>query len=105
MVIVQLRDGKTNYALYADLGASGDLVVAGHDLSGWQDDSFGRSEYEYVYTVRAAAVPRVCELLGVARDALLGGVQGLLAPHGVAASTTWRAWLQAHDVPYEFAVR
>ena len=105
MVIVQIRDGKTSYALYADLRASGDLVVAGHDLSKWQEDSFGRDEYEYFYTVRADAVTRVCEALGVERAGLLDALQSLLAPHGVSASTAWRTWLQTHDMPYEFAVR
>jgi len=105
MVIVQIRDGKTSYALYADLRGNGDVVVAGHDLTRWQADSYGGDEYEYFYTVRAHAVPRLCELLAVGRAGVLEGIQGLLAPHGAAASTAWRAWLQAHDVPYEFAVR
>src|SRR5687768_3913936 len=105
MVIVQVSDGKTSYALYADLRDSGDLVIAGHDLSASLADSVGRDEYEYFYTVRAGAVPRVCELLGVERAALLDALRGLLAPHGVAASPTWRTWLQTHDVPYEFSVR
>lgn len=105
MVIVQIRDEKASYALYADLRPSGDLVVAGHDLTRWRAESFGGDEYEYFYTVRTAAVARLCEQLGVERAGLLDALHALLSPHGVSASTAWRAWLQAHDVAYEFAVR
>lgn len=90
MVIVQIRDGKTSYALYADRRGNGDVVIAGHD---------------HFYTVRAAAVPRLCGELGVEPAGVLDGIRALLEPHGVAASAAWRAWLQAHDVAYEFAVR
>ena len=102
MVIVQIRNGEASCAMSAELRPDGDLVVSGHDLSG---DSAGHDDYEYVYTVRTDAVPRMCELLAVDRGELVDGLQRLLVPHGVAASAAWRTWLKAHDVPYELTVR
>ena len=64
----------------------------------------GRSEYEYFYTVKAKHVPRVCEVLGVTEASVLAAVRALLAPHGIRASTMWRAWLQANDVAWVFSV-
>jgi hypothetical protein len=103
MVIVDIRDGKTSFALYADLSRDGDLVIAGRDHKPELDA--GADAYEYLYTVGADAVPRVCELLGVDDGSLLDGVLLLLAPHGVAASAHWRSWLNRHQVPYGFSLR
>lgn len=105
MVIVDIRDGKTSFALYADLSRDGDLVIAGRDHKPGLDAQAGTDAYEYLYTVGADAVPRVCELLGVDAGSLLDGVQLLLAPHGVAASAHWRSWLNHHQVPYAFSLR
>lgn len=98
MMIVQVRDGEVSCSLSAELRPSGDLVIIGRDLSVERDS-------EYVYSVRAAIVPRLCELLDVEAGELVDGLQRLLAPHGVAASTTWRTWLKAHDVAYELTIR
>jgi hypothetical protein len=98
MVIVQAREGHASCSLSADLRPSGDLAVTGHDLSVERDS-------EYVYTIRAAAVPRLCERLDVEAGELVDGLRRLLAPHGVAAGTMWRTWLKAHDVPYELTIR
>jgi len=103
MVIVDIRAGRTSFALYADVSRDGDLVIAGRDHKPGLDAQ--ADAYEYLYTVGADAVPRVCELLGVDARALLDGVQQLLAPHGVAASAHWRSWLNQHQVPYRFSLR
>ena len=108
--IVRIREGGTHYTLSATIDAAGDLVLAGHDLSAWLKDHgermFGRAdEYEYYYRVAAAQLPRVCERLGVPRRNLLGAIRALLAPHGITASTAWKAWLQAAGIPYDFTVR
>jgi len=91
-------------ALRVERAADGDLVIRGHDRSGWIEQRIGRRDYEYRYTVKAKHVPRVCERLGVAADGLLPAVRALLAPHGDQASALWRAWLQAHDVAWVFSV-
>jgi hypothetical protein len=98
MVIVQIRDGQASYALSAELRPSGDVTVTGHEHRAEHDA-------EYVYTIRAAVVPRLCELLDVEAGELVAGLQRLLAPHGLAAGATWRTWLKAHDVPYELTIR
>lgn len=98
MVIVQVRDGQASCTLSAELWPAGDLVVTGRDVSAERDS-------EYVSTIRAAAVPGLCELLDVEAGELVSGLQRLLAPHGLVASTTWRTWLKAHDVPYELTIR
>ena len=104
MVIVEIRDDHTDYSLLGERTVEGDLVVSGYDRSSWLEARIGRSEYEYFYTVKAKHVPRVCGLLGATEDELLAAVRALLAPHGINASATWRAWLQANDVPWVFSV-
>ena len=111
MMIVDLRDTQMDHSLYAEVTDDGDLVVSGRDRSSWLVDRIGRDEYAYFYTVRAKHVPRLCEQLGLGTaggaggdDALLAAVRALLAPHGVAASAMWRAWLQANDVAWVFSV-
>jgi hypothetical protein len=104
MVIIKIRDDHTDYSLLAELTVDGDLVVSGCDCSSWLAAHMGRSEYEYFYTVKAKHVPRVRALLGATEDELLAAVRALLAPHGIRASTTWRAWLQANDVAWVFSV-
>jgi hypothetical protein len=105
MVIVELRSAGINYTLSADIRANGDLVLEGHDLSAWLEESLGRDEYEYFYTVRAHEVSRLRELFGAGEDDLLERIRDLLAPEGIAASKSWRAWLKGHGIPYTFAVR
>jgi len=108
MVIFELRDTWMDYSLYAEVTAIGDLVVSGRDHSSWLIDRIGRGEYAYFYTVRAKYVPRLCAQLGLGDggtdDALLAAVRALLAPHGVAATAMWRAWLQANDVAWVSSV-
>lgn len=104
MIVVELRRDRLDYSLIAEITDDGDLVVSGYDRSSWLAEQIGRGEYEYFYTVKAKHVPRVCELLGVSEAGLLAAVRELLAPHGIAASTAWRAWLQANDVAWVFSV-
>ena len=105
MVIAELHDEHTDFSLHAEVTADGDLRIGGCDRSSWLASRIGRSEYQYVYTVRAKHVPRLCALLGVStcEDELLAAVRALLGPHGVTASLTWRAWLQANDVAWVFS--
>jgi hypothetical protein len=106
MVIFELHTADTSYALHAELTDDGDLVVGGSDHSSWLAERIGRRDYEYGYTVKAKHVARLRALLGVdpRDDELLDAVRALLAPQGIAASTTWRAWLQANDVAWVFSV-
>ena len=96
MVIVHARDGQATSSLSADLRPTGDLAIT---------DVHVERDAEYVYTIRAAAVPRLCELLDVEVGELISGLERLLAPHGMTAGTAWRTWLKAHDVPYELTIR
>jgi hypothetical protein len=102
--IVDIRDGRTNYALSASLNAEGDLVVSGSDLSRWAKDALATDEYEYFYVVKAAHLARLCAALGADCEALLGRIRHQLAPHGYHASTAWKTWLNEHGIPYEFSV-
>jgi hypothetical protein len=104
MTIVKVREGQTNYQLVASRNPGGDFVVAGYDTSPWVQDTFSTDEYEYFYVVKAQEVPRVCAALGTTEDALFEQVRALLAPHGIAASTQWKAWLTAQGIPFEFSV-
>ena len=104
VTIVNIRDGRTNYALSASLDAQGDLVLSGSDLSSWAKDAFSTDEYEYFYVVKAVHLAQRCTALGAAREQLLARIRDELAPHGYRASTAWKAWLVEHSIPYEFSV-
>jgi hypothetical protein len=106
MVIVEQRGNGIHYTLSAEIHTNGDLVLEGHDLSAWLEESLGRDEYEYRYTVRASDVPRVRALVGADSEAeLLERIKELIAPNGISASKAWKAWLRGHHIPYAFGVR
>jgi hypothetical protein len=104
VVIVKIRDERTNYVLNGSVNQGGDLVLAGSDLSPSIKEMFDTDEYEYFYVVKAHEVKRVCAALGADAAGLLERVRDQLAPHGITASTAWKAWLTAHGIPYEFSV-
>lgn len=110
--IVAIRTDKKKYWLRVRLEKNGDLVLEGQDLSPGLEEMFGRDEYEYWYTVKAAAVPKLLETLGGANGLLGRPTERSIAavlrerfgePHGISASTEFKAWCKAHDVPYTFA--
>lgn len=105
MLIVEVRDARTNYALYADFDGRGDLVVSGTDRSPGLEERMGFDEYEYFYRIRAAEIPELCNQLGAPRETLLDGLRDLLAPSGASASSAWRKWLESHQIGFEFSVR
>lgn len=103
MYLVEINEAVTRYWLSAELDAQGALVVSGHDLSRNLEDILGTDEYEYWYTVAAADVQRVCAALSTTPAQLLQALKDLLAPHGISASTEWKAWLVARAIPYQFS--
>lgn len=104
MKIVEVRSDQTNYMLSASRNREGDLLVSGSDLSPWVTERFSTDEYEYFYVVKAPDVVAVCAALGATEDDLLDRLRALLAPHGIGASTQWKAWLTAQKIPFEFSV-
>ncbi len=74
---IELRDvsdqGGTRH-LTARLNEQGNLVIEGQDVGQAVEDSFGDGirEYEWVWTVRRADVPRLLALVQPARDVLDG---------------------------------
>jgi hypothetical protein len=104
MVIVELRDDQADCSVVANRTIDGDLVLSGCGSSSWLAARTGRRDYAYFYKVKAKRVPQVCAVLGVGEDELLPAVRALLAPHGIYAIATWRAWLQANDVAWVFWV-
>jgi hypothetical protein len=104
MIIVQIKDERTNYILTAEIGASGDLVLSASDFSPSVKDMFSTDEYEYYYIVQAVDVGRVIAALGATRATLLDAIRDLLAKHGITASTEWKAWLDARNIPSELSV-
>ena len=104
MIIVKVREGRTDYCLTGSINKDGDLVLAGSDLGAMVKEMFETDEYEYFYVVKASDVPRVCAALGTTSDALFERLRALLAPHGTGASTQWKAWLTAQGIPFELSV-
>jgi len=103
VTIVSIVDERTNYRLTASLD-TGDLVLAASDLSASVRAMLETDEYEYYYVVKAADVPRLRALFGPSDTEVLERIRQLLAPHGVVASTEWKAWLSARGIPYDFSV-
>lgn len=109
MILVSIKDATTNYILTAEIQPSGDLVVSASDFSPSIKQTFDTDEYEYFYVVKAADVERVRTALGItdtvlSRVELLQRLRALLEPHGYTASTQWKAWLVANNIPYDFSV-
>ncbi|GEM_PF-2807782 len=108
MILVSIKDATTNYILTAEIQPSGDLVVSASDFSPSIKESFETDEYEYFYVVKAADVARVHTALGITDatlpDELLLRLRALLEPQGYTASTHWKAWLVANNIPYDFSV-
>jgi hypothetical protein len=104
MIVVSIKDARTNYILTAELNAAGDLVLSASDFSAMVKEMFSTDEYEYFYTVKAANVAKVLRALNATQASLLDKVRELLAPHDVDASTRWKAWLVENKIPYDFSV-
>ena len=112
LLIVAIKEGKRSYYLTAGVTANGDLELAGQDLGGFPIGD----EYEYWYRVAAAERPRVLALLRHKRQeagirvserdptdtGFLALLRDLLRPEGIAASTKFKEWLEAADIPYRF---
>lgn len=108
--IVAVEDSKHRYWLRVDLEENGDLVLEGQDLSPGIEELFGRDEYEYWYTVKAANVPTLLASLNASSTNAtnLDAIAELLRDrfvrtHGISTSTAFKAWCKDHDIPYDFA--
>lgn len=100
MTIVRLRDDDTDYALACGVNERGELVLSGA-VRTLRAGVVG-DEREYLYIVQASDVGRVCALLGADASTLLARVHDHLAPRGREASSAWRAWLSANEIPFTF---
>jgi hypothetical protein len=85
--IVVLRDetyGQDRRSLEAYVQPNGDFVIDGQDLGSLVEQVFGEGirEYEWIRTVPAAEVPRLCELLGApAHGNVLDALEAWLTRH------------------------
>lgn len=72
--------------------SDGDLLISGHDLSGFLD----QDEYEYFITVPASQFPAVRDALGASTPA---EVVGLVVTHGEQIVTSGeRKWFTEHGI-------
>jgi hypothetical protein len=101
-----VTDEALRYWLRIDLDEWGDLVLEGQDLSE-RATLFGRDEYEYWYRVKGADVSRLLTSLGVSANSGEQGIAELLRvrfalEHGINTSSAFKAWCEAHQIPYTF---
>lgn len=106
--IVAINDGTKRYWLRVDLEENGDLVLEGQDLSAGLEEMFGRDEYEYWYTVKAADVPKLLATLEIPKATALATIaealrERFVPTHGISTSTAFKAWCKDHEIPYAFS--
>ena len=97
-VVLREERSKTDIRhLSAGYASNGDLLIEGQDLGDGVQRIFGRDEYEWVWTIRAAELPKLAMALGGASDllqALAGRFSGANAGH-------LGAFLNEGSVPFE----
>ena len=76
---------------------NGDLVIEGRDYGKGVERIFGYSEYEWVWTVRAADVPRLRRALGDPPDL----TEALVRRFGGDASADLQPFLASEGIAYE----
>ena len=76
---------------------NGDLVIEGRDYGDGVERFFGYREYEWVWTVKAADVPRLREALGDPPDL----TAALLEKFGGEAADGLKPFLDSEGIPYE----
>lgn len=76
---------------------NGDLAIEGQDLGDVVRRVFGCDEYEWVWTIRSADVPKLAMALGVASDRL----EALAASYSGDNAANLGAFLKVSAVPFE----
>ena len=100
VILRDTRDADGTRYLVARLEPNGDLVIEGQDLGNGVEQALGGGvrEYEWAWTLRAAAVCSLAEALGAESD-VLAALRGRFSGEntGLLAS-----FLKEHNIAYEF---
>jgi hypothetical protein len=99
--IVVLRDERTDgdsRYLCAKYSENGDLLIEGHDLGAGVREFFGYFEYEWVWTIEAADLPRLAAALGADSNLL----DALKARFSGDAAAEIGSFLKEHEIPNAF---
>ena len=100
---VELRRSQDSYGtryLGAILTENGDVRIEGQDLGSGLQEIFGEgiTEYEYIFTIMAQAVPALLNALGAKGNVLVALQRQFTDP----AAEDPKTFLDKHEVPYEF---
>lgn len=97
VILRQHRDQRGYRYLAAELQSNGDLVFVGQDLGAGVSESFGCSEYEWQWTIKAADLPKLREALQTRKPVLAALKQRFAGDESVRLY----AFLCASAVPFE----
>lgn len=98
---VVLRDEKNIHdsrLLTASLNAAGDVVIEGRDWGDKVEKLLGEREYEWVWTIASADVPRLRHALGTTSNVLLA----LQTQFSGDKSGDLVAFLEAQAIPLKY---
>ena len=100
VILRHTRDADGSRYLAARREANGDIVIVGQDLGRGVESVFGGgcSEYEWAWTIRAAAVPKLAEALGGVTDVLAAMRDKFSGDNGAKLE----AFLKDHSIAVEF---
>lgn len=100
VILRQTRDESGSRYLQATLYANGDVAIEGQDLGKGVEAFWGEglTEYEFAMTIRAADVPLLHQALAAQGDVLLALKQWFASQSSLEPG----AFLDAHNIPYEF---
>jgi hypothetical protein len=97
-VVLREERSKTDIRhLSAGYASNGDLRIEGQDLGDGVQRIFGCVEYEWVWTIRAADLPKLAEALGVTSNLL----EALAANYSGDNAAHLGAFLKEYGVPFE----
>ena len=83
--------------LRAEIKENGDLVFEGHDLGSGVEGTFGYTEYEWYWTVKASDIPKLQKAIGGK-----GGILKLLEQNfSNDKAADLCTFMQDNDVPFE----
>lgn len=96
VVLRQQRDADGTRYLEAYYAPSGDIVIEGQDLGKGVEDFFGFSEYEWVWTIKAADIPQLLNALEIEANPLRALGQRFSGAQAAGLSS----FLDGQQVPY-----
>lgn len=100
VILFDYKSKEININVFAEIEADGSLRVDGCDAGKRVKKIWGDYDYEYIITVTAEDLPKLCEKLQTTQKDLL---QCLLSRfEGERAFSRFKKFLKNHDIPFDF---